>query len=202
MMIRRLVLALMLLGPLASPAMAQDYQVRDETTRLAVAVLGRICLMNLGDTNAVLTASAASGEFGFIEAPPDVSATLLQGKSGWVRVLRRPGLGAVTVMLTRDGICTVFSEWGDATALQRHLLSMVERGGLKGGAQLLALEAKDQSGAAITDYYLMPTGWYAAQLSKRFSDDGTLPLALVTSLAPPNRRPMELVLTVSRPLKP
>lgn len=199
-MIRRLLLALAVLAPVT--AQAADYAVRDETTRLAVAVLGRICLMNLGDVNAVITAAAPGGEFGFVEAPADVAAALLQGKQGYVRVLRRPGLGAVTVTITRDGICSVYSEWGEATALQRHLLSMVERGGLKGGAQLLALESKEQGGSIITDYYLVPTNWYAAQLSKRFGDDGGQPLALVTSLSAPNRRPMELVLSVSRQLKP
>lgn len=200
-----LVLALLaLLMAEAGPASAQntvDYRMRDESSRLAVAVLGRICLMNLGDTNAVITAAAPGGEFGFIEPPSDVAETFLQGRSGYVRVLRRPGMGAVTVVVGQDGICSVWSEFADVTALQRHLLAMVERGGLKGGGQLLALDSRDRDGVRINDYYLMPSGWFAQQLGKRFNDDGTQPLALVTTISPPGRHPMEAVLSVSRPLK-
>jgi hypothetical protein len=203
----RIFVALALMLVTAFPAAAQvgtgaDYRLRDETSRLAVAVLGRICLMNLGDINAVITAAAPSGEFGFVEAPGDVAASLLQGRSGFVRVLRRPGMGAVTLAVTHDGICSVMSEYADITALQRHLMSMVEKGGMKGGGQLLALDSRDSDGVRINDYYLVPSGWYAAQLAKRFSDDGTQPLALVTTISPPGRRPMEGVLVVSRPLKP
>ena len=189
---------------LAGPASAQsatDYRMRDETSRLAVAVLGRICVMNLGDINAVITAAAPGGEFGFIEAPEDVAKTLLQGRTGYVRVLRRPGFGAISLVVGHDGICSVWSEFADVTAVQRHLLSMVERGGLKGGAQLLALDARNTDAGSVADYYLMPTGWLAAQLGKRFGDDGSLPLALVTTIAPPGRKAMEAVLSVSRPLK-
>ncbi|MDO8606019.1 MAG: hypothetical protein Q7R40_05755 [Phaeospirillum sp.] len=189
---------------LAGPASAQsgaDYRMRDETSRLAVAVLGRICLMNLGDVNAVITAAAPKGEFGFIEPPAEVAATFLQGRSGYVRVLRRPGLGAVTLVIGHDGICSVWSEFAEVTALQRHLLSMVERGGLKGGGQLLALDSRDSDGVRINDYYLLPAGWFATQLGKRFSDDGAQPLALVTTISPPGRSPMEGVLSVSRLLK-
>jgi hypothetical protein len=191
---------------IALPAAAQtgtgaEYRVRDETSRLAVAVLGRICLLNLGDINAVITAAAPSGEFGFVEASEDVAKALLQGRTGFVRVLRRPGLGAVTLAVSHDGICSVWSEFADITSLQRHLMAMVEKGGLKGGAQLLALDSRDSDGVRINDYYLMPSGWYAAQLGKRFGDDGTQPLALVTTISPPGRRPMEGVLVVSRPLK-
>jgi hypothetical protein len=189
---------------IGSPASAQsgvDYRMRDETSRLAVAVLGRICVMNLGDINAVITAAAPGGEFGFVDAPEDVSKTLLQGRTGYVRVLRRPGFGAISLVVGHDGICSVWSEFADATAVQRHLLSMVERGGLKGGAQLLALDNRTDSGTVISDYYLMPSGWLAAQLGKRFGDDGTQPLALVTTVAPPGRKAMEAVLSVSRPLK-
>ncbi|OAN55248.1 hypothetical protein A6A04_11350 [Paramagnetospirillum marisnigri] len=201
---RIVITAVVLLLASLSPAMAQsggDYRLRDETSRLAVAVLGRICLLNLGDINAVITAASPRGEFGFVEATPEVAKTLLQDRSGYVRVLRRPGFGAVTLMATHDGICSVFSEYADITAFQRHLTAMVERGGLKGGANLLTLDARDADGVRINDYYLMPTGWFAAQLGKRFGDDGTQPLALVTTISNPGRRPMEGVLTVSRPLK-
>ena len=203
---RVLVVLTLLAGLLAhaAPASAQmntDYRMRDETSRLAVAVLGRICVMNLGDINAVITAAAPGGEFGFVEAPNDVAETLLQGRTGYVRVLRRPGFGAISLVVGHDGICSVWSEFADVTAVQRHLLSMVERGGLKGGAQLLALDARNTDVGAVTDYYLMPTGWLASQLGKRFSDDGSQPLALVTTIAPPGRKAMEAVLSVSRPLK-
>ncbi|WP_096703832.1 hypothetical protein [Magnetospirillum sp. 15-1] len=175
--------------------------MRDETSRLAVAALGRICLLNLGDYNAILTAASPTGEFGFTEATPEVAAALLAGREGQVRVLRRPGLGAITLVAGRDGICTVWSEYGDATSLQRHLLSMVERGGFKGGAQLLALDARDEAGQLITEYYVMPTDWFARDLGRRFAEDGSQPLALVTSVSPPGRRPMEAMLSVSRILK-
>ncbi len=175
--------------------------MRDETSRLAVAVLGRICLLNLGDYNAILTAASPTGEFGFTEATPEVAAALLAGREGLVRVLRRPGLGAITLVAGRDGICTVWSEYGDATSLQRHLLSMVERGGFKGGAQLLALDARDEAGQLISEYYVMPIDWFARDLGRRFAEDGSQPLALVTSVSPPGRRPMEAMLSVSRILK-
>ncbi len=200
----RIVFALILFLSTLSSAHAQnavDYRMRDETSRLAVAVLGRICLMNLGDINAVITAAAPSGEFGFVVAPDDVAASILQGRTGYVRVLRRPNLGAVTLAVSHDGICSVWSEFADITSLQRHLLAMVERGGLKGGAQLLNLDSRDTDGMRINDYYLIPSGWYASQLGKRFNDDGTQPLALVTTISPPGRRPMEGVLAVSRPPK-
>ena len=203
---RYLVFLTLLISVLTSavPASAQssaDYRMRDETSRLAVAVLGRICVMNLGDINAVITAAAPGGEFGFLDAPEDVSKTLLQGRTGYVRVLRRPGFGAITLVVGHDGICSVWSEFADVTAVQRHLLSMVERGGLKGGAQLLALDSRTENGNSIGDYYLMPTGWLAAQLGKRFGDDGSQQLALVTTIAPPGQKAMEAVLSVSRFLK-
>lgn len=199
----RVLIALVLFLAGAAPAWAQaadPYRLRDETSRLAVAVLGRICLLNLGDINAVITAASPSGEFGFLEAPPEVAASVLQGRTGFVRVLRRPGFGAVTMAVTHDGICSVWAEYGDVNALHRHLLAMIERGGLKGGAQLLALDSRDSDGIRINDYYVMPTNWYAAQLGKRFNDDGSQPLALVTTISNPGRRPMEAVLSVSRPL--
>lgn len=199
----RAVLALTL-AFFALPAGAQPLgggAVRDETTRLAVAVLGRICVLNVGDFNAVSTAASPTGEFGFADVGADVAESFLKGRSGLVRVLRRPGLGAVTLVVGRDGICSVWSEYADATSLQRHLLAMVERGGLKGGAQLLALDARDEAGAQIADYYLMPSDWFARDLGRRFAEDGSQPLALVTSVSPPGRRPMEAMLSVSRILK-
>jgi len=193
---------LLVLLALPIPARAQSgIAVRDETSRLAVAVLGRICLLNIGDYNATLTAASPTGEFGFTEATPEVAQTFLKGRSGQVRVLRRPGLGAITLVAGRDGICTVWSEYGDAGSLQRHLLSMVERGGLKGGAQLLALDARDEAGQMITEYYVMPSNWFARDLGRRLAEDGSQPLALVTSVSPPGRRPMEAMLSVSRILK-
>ncbi|RAU23154.1 hypothetical protein CU669_03045 [Paramagnetospirillum kuznetsovii] len=200
----RILFACVLFLAATLPAAAQtsgDYRLRDETSRLAVAVLGKVCLMNLGDINAVITAASPTGEFGFVEAPEDVAKGILQGRTGYVRVLRRPGLGAVTLIVSHDGICSVWSEFADITAMQRHLMAMVEKGGLKGGAQLLALDARDTDGVRVNDYYLMPSGWYAAQLGKRYNDDGSQPLALVTSISPPGRRPMEGALVVSRPLK-
>lgn len=188
-------------SPASSPASSSSLAARDETSRLAVAVLGRICVLNVGDYHAIATAASPTGEFGFAEAAPDVAATLLKERDGLVRVLRRPGLGAVTLVAGKDGICTVWSEYAEAASLQRHLLAMVEKGGLKGGAQLLALDAKDEGGQLMTDYYLMPSDWFARDLSRRFADDGGQPLALVTSVSPPGGRPMEGMLSVSRILK-
>lgn len=200
---RRAALAL-LLALSAVPAAAQPVggsAIRDETSRLAVAVLGRICVLNVGDFNAVSTAASPTGEFGFADVAPDVAETFLKGRPGLVRVLRRPGLGAVTLVAGRDGICTVWSEYGDPTSIQRHLLAMVERGGLKGGAQLLALDVRDEAGSLIADYYLMPSDWFARDLGRRLAEDGSQPLALVTSVSSPGRRPMEAMLSVSRILK-
>ncbi|MBI3445323.1 MAG: hypothetical protein HY055_08155 [Magnetospirillum sp.] len=193
-----------LLSLLALPAAAQNgpsAQARDETTRLAVAVLGRICLLNMGDSNAILTAASPTGEFGFSDATPDVAETFLKDRSGFVRVLRRPGLGAVTLVAGNDGICTVWSEYADVNAVQRYLMAMVEKGGLKGGAHLLALDARDEDGQRITDYYIMPTDWFARDLGKRFGEDGSQPLPLVTSVSGPGRRPMEAMLSVSRVMR-
>jgi hypothetical protein len=198
----RLALLVALVVLLGRPALAQGpAAVRDETSRLATAVLGRICVLNIGDYQAILTAASPTGEFGFTEATPEVAAPFLEGREGTVRVLRRPGLGAVVLVAGRDGICTVWSEYGEATALQRYLLAMVEKGGLKGGAQLLALDAREEAGQRISDYYLMPSGWLARQLERRFPQDGTDPLALVTSVSLPGVRPMEAMLSVSRMLK-
>ena len=188
----------------AFPALAQSgptYAVRDETTRLAVAVLGRICLMNLGDSNAILTAASPTGEFGFADVTVDVADTFLKGRDGFVRVLRRPGLGAITLVSGADGICTVWSEYADVNALQRHLMAMIEKGGLKGGAQILPLDSRDEDGQRLTDYYVMPLDWFARDLGKRFGEDGSQPLPLVTSVSNPGRRPMEAMLSVSRVMK-
>lgn len=197
------ILAALLLILLALPFQAQAQSrsaaaSRDETSRLAVAVLGRICALNIGDYNAIAAAASPTGEFGFAEVAPDVAETFLKGRDGLVRVLRRPGLGAITLVAGKDGICTVWSEYAEATSLQRHLLAMVEKGGLKGAAQLLALDAKDEGGQLLTDYYLMPSDWFARDLSRRFAADGSQPLALVTSVSPPGRRPMEAMLSISR----
>ncbi|KIL97511.1 hypothetical protein CCC_00572 [Paramagnetospirillum magnetotacticum MS-1] len=196
-----LILVLLALPVAGHAQSAGGLATRDETSRLAVAVLGRICVLNIGDYNATITSAAPTGEFGFADVTPDVAETFLKGRSGLVRVLRRPGLGAITLVMGQDGICTVWSEYGDATSLQRHLLSMVERGGLKGGAQLLALDARDESGQTISDYYLMPADWFARDLGRRTGEDGSQPLALVTSVSAPGRRPMEAMLSVSRILK-
>lgn len=202
---RRILLALALIV-LACPVRAQTTApspsaVRDETSRLAVAVLGRICVLNIGDYTATLSAASPMGEFGFTEVTPEVAESFLKGRDGTVRVLRRPGLGAITLAVGRDGICTVWSEFGDAPSLQRYMLAMVEKGGLRGGAQLLALDARDEAGQLMSDYYLMPTGWLSRELGRRFAADGTEPLALVTSVSPPGARPMEAMLSVSRILK-
>jgi len=197
-----LALAFALTGPLRpTPAVAQIMDqtlARDETSRLAVAVLGRICLLNLGDIGGIIGAAAPGGEFGFTEAPEDVTTSMLQGKEGYVRVLRRPGLGAVILVASRDGICSVWSELAEPSALTRHLQAMFEKGGLKGGGQLLPLDARDSAGTRVTDYYVMPKDWYAQQLAKRFGTDGTQPLPLVTTVSNPGARPMEAVLSVSR----
>lgn len=198
-MIRALTLLLTLV--VAMPALAQSRTsaaAREETSRLAVAVMGRICILNLGDYNALLTAASPTGEFGFTEVTPEVTEALLKGREGFARVLRRPGLGAVTLTVGKDGICSVWSEYADVQALQRYLLAMVEKGGLKGAAKLLALDAREAEGGMITEYYLMPLDWLAKELGRRFSTDGTQPLALVTSVSPSGRRPMEGLLAISR----
>ena len=80
-------------------------------------------------------------------------------------------------------------------------VSLGRRGGLKGGAQLLALDARDEAGQLMSDYYLMPSGWLARELGRRFAADGSEPLALVTSVSPPGARPMEAMLSISRIMK-
>ncbi|EME70364.1 hypothetical protein H261_08578 [Paramagnetospirillum caucaseum] len=200
--IARILLLALLALPLETRAQSMSgVAVRDETSRLAAAVLGRICILNIGDYNATLTAASPTGEFGFAEVAPEVAEAFLKGRAGQVRVLRRAGLGAITLVAGKDGICTVWSEYAEATSLQRHLLAMVEKGGLKGGAQLLALDARDEAGSHIADYYVMPSDWFARDLGRRFAEDGSQPLALVTSVSAPGRRPMEAMLSVSRILK-
>jgi len=197
-----LVLTLLtLLG--AAPALAQTAPpapdpivVRDQTSRLATAVLGQICLINIGDTSGTLAAAAPGGEFGFIEAPPDVAKALLGDRAGSVRVLRRAGLGAVTLVVSQDGQCSVMAEFAEATAIHRYLIAMVERGGLKDGGTLQPLDSRDTEGMSLTDYVYSPTGWFAKILAKRFGGDGSAPVALMTLVSPPGRTAMEAVLSV------
>jgi hypothetical protein len=202
-MIRRcctIALLLALILP-AGPAAAApfDAKARDETARLAVAVLGRVCLLNLGDLGSTLAATAAGGEFGFVEAPPEVSAPLLDDRPGFVRVLRRPGLGAIVVVFGRDGGCSVSAEAVDALALRGYLTAMIDKGGLKGGAFLQPMGTATQDGVQLTDFVVLPNDWYARQLSQRLGGDGKAPVMLVTAVAPPGQRPMEAVLSVRPP---
>ena len=203
-MTRSAILAL-LAALLAGPALAQaprpldDAARRDETARLAVAVLGQVCLLNLGDTAAALAATAPGGEFGFVEAPPEVAKPLLGEREGFVRVLRRATLGAVAVVLPRAGGCAVWAEYADALALRRHLGAMVDQGGLKGGATLQPMGASTADGVALTDFSLLPTGWYARQLARRLGGDGLAGIPLVSAVAPPGRAPMEVMLSVGLP---
>ncbi|CCG41538.1 NMCC_0638 family (lipo)protein [Magnetospirillum molischianum] len=186
----------------SAPALAQTAPVldpaivRDQTSRLATAVLGQICLLNIGDTAAALAAAAPGGEFGFIEAPPDVAKALLGERNGNVRVLRRAGLGVISVVIPQDGQCSVMAEFADAAALRRHLDAMIERGGLKDGGSLLPLDTREMEGMTLTDYVFNPTGWFAKILAKRFGTDGSAPVALVTLVSPPGRAAMEAVLSV------
>jgi hypothetical protein len=188
----------------AAPALAQTQTapgldpalVRDQTSRLAAAVLGKICLINIGDTAGTLASAAPGGEFGFIDVPADVSAALLGDRSGSVRVLRRAGLGAITLVVTQDGQCSVLAEFADPAALRRHLVAMVERGGLKDGGLLQPLDSRETEGMTLTDYALNPTGWFAKILAKRFGGDGSVPVAMMTLVSPPGRSAMEAVLSV------
>jgi hypothetical protein len=197
--------ALMLAVPPTLPASAQTAPppdpavLRDQTSRLATAVLGQVCLLNIGDVAGTLAAAAPGGEFGFIDAPSDVATALLGERPGYVRVLRRAGLGAVSLVITRDGLCSVMAEYADSSSIKRHLVAMVERGGLKGGGQLLPLDSRDAEGMIFTDYAFTPAGWFAKALSKRFGVDGGAPLALVTLVSPPGRAAMEAVLSVRLP---
>jgi hypothetical protein len=184
--------------PAGAGLVQHDQWTRDESSRLAVAVLGQVCLIGLGDPGAPMTIAAPGGEFGFIEAPADVASSFLDGREGVVRVLRRPKLGAVVLVAGKDGICSVFSELADADALRRHLFTMVERGGLKGGGQLLSLSNHDADGQRVSEYFLLPKDWYASQLGKRFVDDGKKQILLTTSVSLPGSRPMEAVLSVAR----
>lgn len=194
---------LALLGLLcAAPTLAQTAPgldpnvVRDQTSRLATAVLGQICLINIGDPGGALAAAAPGGEFGFIEAPPDIAKALLGDRSGTVRVLRRAGLGAVTLVVSQDGQCSVMAEFAESAAIHRHLISMVERGGLKDGGSLLPLDRSDAEGMTLTDYAYNPTGWFAKILARRLGGDGSAPIALTTLVSPPGRAAMEAVLSV------
>jgi len=173
---------------------------REESARLAVAVLGRVCLMTLGDPSAAQAATAPGGEFGFVEAPADVAKALLGERAGTVRVLRRPGLGAIAVVIGTDGGCAVAAETADGAALRRDLDLMIAKGGMKGGLFLQPMGISAQDGVQITDFALIPTGWYARQLGARLGGDGTQAVLLVTAVAPPGLRPMEAVLTVRPPV--
>jgi len=185
------------------PALAQTppdlAAVRDQTSRLATAVLGQICMINIGDSTATLAAAAPGGEFGFIEAPPDVAKALLGERNGSVRVLRRAGLGAISLVVTQDGQCSVMAEFADSAALHRYLVAMVERGGLKDGGTLQPLDSREMEGVTVTDFVFNPTGWFGKILAKRFGGDGSAPVALMTAVAPPGRTAMEAVLAVRLP---
>jgi hypothetical protein len=198
---RYLFAALLALAALPANAgtVPQSPQIaRDETARLAVAVLGRVCLMALGDLNAARQISAPDGEFGFVEPPADVAASFLGERQGFVRVLRRPGIGAVVLVAGQDGICSVWSEWADGEAVQRHLTAMVDKGGFRGAGQLVALGSIPGKGEVVSEFYFLPADWYARALGKRFGDDGARPVLLTTSVSPAGTRPMEAVLSVAR----
>jgi hypothetical protein len=186
----------------AAPALAQAAPppdpsvVRDQTSRLATAVLGQICLINIGDASGTLAAAAPGGEFGFIEAPPDVAKALLGERNGSVRVLRRAGLGAITLVVSQDGLCSVMAEFADPIAVHRYLVAMVERGGMKDGGSLLPLDSRDTEGMTLSDYVYTPSGWFAKILAKRLGGDGSAPVALMTLVSPPGRTAMEGVLSV------
>ena len=194
-------LALLSASPLPSQAgpVPDQAALRDQTSRLAIAVLGEICLLNIGDANGIAAAAAPGGEFGFVEAPADLTAPLLGDRGGYVRVLRRPGMGAVTLVASKDGDCSVMAEYADAAAIRTHLLSMVERGGLRNGGSLVVLDTRDDNGVRLTNYALNPQGWFAALLAKRFGGEGAAPLPLVTAIAPPGRAASEAILSVRRP---
>jgi len=201
MTLPRTLLALALLW--TAPALAQSGPtqndpslVRDQTSRLAAAVLGQICLINVGDPSGALAAAAPGGEFGFIDAPTDVAEALLGERSGSVRVLRRAGLGAISLVVAQDGQCSVMAEFADAAALHRYLVAMVERGGMKDGGTLLPLDSRETEGMRLNDYAFTPAGWFAKILARRFGGTGTTPVALTTLVSPPGRTAMEAVLSV------
>jgi len=202
MRLRSILVLLALLSPaptLAGSAL-NPADLRDQTSRLAVAVLGEICLLNLGDPVGVSAATAPGGQYGFVDAPSDIAAPLLNGHQGTVRVLRRAGAGAITLVATQDGDCSVMAEYADAGAIRTHLLAMIERGGLKDGGTLVPLDTRDSDGVRLTDYAFNPTGWFAKMLARRFGGDGNAPLPLVTALSPPGQTATEAVLSVRRPL--
>jgi len=197
------VLALLVLLS-ASPALAgsapDPARMRDQTSRLAVAVLGEICLLNLGDPVGITAATAPGSQYGFIDAPNDIATPLLNGRKGTVRVLRRAGLGAITLVAPQDGDCAVMAEYADSGSIRAYLLAMIERGGLKDGGTLMPVDSRDSDGVRLTDYAFTPAGWFAKMLARRFGGDGGVPLPLVTAVSPPGRSATEAVLSVRRPL--
>ncbi|MGE5505833.1 MAG: NMCC_0638 family (lipo)protein [Actinomycetota bacterium] len=197
---RRLAVLALLAWLAALPAAAQTAQpgTRDEPSRLAVAVFGRICLLGLGDVGAIDSMLAPGNEFGFVEVPQDIAETLLRGRRGTVRALRRPGLGTVMVVAGADGICSVWSQWAEADAVRRHMAAMVERGGLQGGGTLVPAGVKDNAGSRTFEWKLMPEGWYAHDLGRRTGDDGRRPVLVTAALWPPGERPFEGLLSAAR----
>jgi hypothetical protein len=190
---------LAILGSLlaALPAWAQNAP-RDEASRLAVAVLGRVCLLGVGDPFATQQIVRPGGEFGFTEVPSEVATSLLQGRRGVVRALRHPAGNTLMVVVGDDGICSVWSQLGDTEAVRRYLSSMVEAGGMKGGGQLLPMGATAASGAVVSEWYLLPAGWYARDLGRRAGDDGSRPVLVTAAIWPSGGRPFEALLSTAR----
>ncbi|MBI2235664.1 MAG: hypothetical protein HYU60_01690 [Magnetospirillum sp.] len=180
----------------ALPARAQT-SARDEASRLAVAVLGRVCLLGLGDPFATQQVVRPGGEFGFTEVPHDIAGSLLQGRRGVVRALRRPAGNTLMVVVGDDGICSVWSQLGEAEAVRRYISAMVEAGGMKGGGQLLPMGAKAVGGAMVSEWYLLPAGWYARDLGRRAGDDGSRPVLVTAALWPSGGRPFEALLSAA-----
>jgi hypothetical protein len=187
----------LLLLCLALPGHAQTAP-RDEAARLAVAVLGRVCLLGLGDSHVIQQIAKPSGEFGFADVPPEVAQSFLHGRKGVVRVLRRPAGNALMLVVGDDGICSVWSQWADGDAVRRYMSAMVAQGGMKGGGSLLPLGIKDVGGATVTEWYLMPAGWYARDLGRRMGDDGTRQVLITAAQWPPGSRPFEALLSAVR----
>lgn len=199
-----LAIAAPLLAALASPApaqaqtQAQALANREDSSRLAVAVLGRVCLLGMGDPGATAAIAQPGNEFGFTEVPPEVAQSFLAGRRGVVRVLRRPYAGTIVLVVGEDGICSVWAQWADGDALRRYLAAMVEAGGMKGGGKLVPLGFHDRDGDRVWNWYLLPEDWYAHQLARRFADDGSRPVLVTLTMSPQGNRPMEAVLSAGR----
>lgn len=200
-----LLLLLLLAGVLAgvpvgmrASAAEEDIAARDEPTRVAVAVLGRVCLLGLGDPGATAQIVQPGGQFGFEAVPEEVADSFLGKRRGVVRVLRRPLTGTVVVVIGYDGVCSVWAQWGDGAIAGRHLAAMVERGGLKGAGQLVPLGPHDREADRVWNWYLLPAGWYAQDLARRGSADGTAQVLISIAGSPPGARPMELVMSATR----